>query len=175
MLHWVKSFLSQTNMRQRTQTTLPILNLRAAAGSINCVLFADERTFHLNSFGVNVLLDISLIRKCLFEYLSTHPLESHATWQSRHVISIKIDQMRGGARPHRIHCAQLGEWMPAFHYASKWDATSKKKSAGNELQASPSAPGITANIYYSNSAVKYPTCYQNFTLKGEKTVCGRLD
>lgn len=75
--------------------------------------------------------------------------------------------MRGGARPHRIHCAQLGEWMPANHYASKWDATSKK-SAGNELQASPSALGITANIYYSNSAVKYPTCYQNVTLKGEK-------
>lgn len=94
-------------------------------------------------------------------------MDFHATWWSGHVSSIKTDQMIGGARPHRNHCAQLGEWMPANHYASKWDATSKKVQATSAKRAHLLRE-LTANIYYSNSAVKYPTCYQNSTLKGGK-------
>lgn len=130
--------------------------------------------FYTKTVCAQILSDISFIVKMSARIFKDTSGGFHAIWWSGHVISIKTDQMRGGARPRLNQCAQLGEWMPANHYASKRDATSKIKVHGTSAKRAHLLRELTANIYYSNSAVKYPTCYQNFTLKGEKPVCGRI-
>lgn len=75
--------------------------------------------------------------------------------------------MRGGARPHLNHCAQLGEWMPANHYASKWDATSKKKCR----QRAPNEPicsGNYCNYLLQQLCCKIPNLLPELHIKGRK-------
>lgn len=168
-----ESFHVQIYTRQRTQATLLVLNLRAAFDALNCVFICRLTNFPPRGFVRKCLLTFHLLENASSSISGHIHMDFHATWWSGHVSSIKTDQMIGGARPHRNHCAQLGEWMPANHYASKWDATSKKVQATSAKRAHLLRE-LTANIYYSNSAVKYPTCYQNSTLKGGKPVCERI-
>lgn len=76
--------------------------------------------------------------------------------------------MRGGARPHRIHCAQLGEWMPANHYASKWDATSKKKKCRQRAPSEPICSGNYCKYLLQQLCCKISNLLPELHIKGRK-------